>query len=862
MAALPKLVKPSRKKVYDCTTCKLDQNKIPVFGDVNTSEMLIVRNFPSLVELKYKSPFASQEGRFLKQSLTDAGISIENCVVTYSLLCNLPKLPFTLPIDQVKSCGLNLIALIEQMPNIKLIIAIGDYPQKFFLGKAQPKKTRGELFKKNNLNIFPIYDIEYVLNNKNEIEIFNNDLIKARKIVNNEIKSGQDIKFLLCRTIEDLEYAKQKLNESERYAFDIETIGGDYGLDAFSPHNKIMTIGFTTDKLESFCFPIDHPETNYDDGLMRDIQTTVVNSYLDEILHNDSKRIGHNARFDVRNLMKLLDLSFIDVYADTMLANSLLAQGDGSSNNLKRLAVELLGYTENYSVLKDGVENDKIPLNDLARYNCEDTHNTMLIYNILMEKLKQEELYDLFFSVVMPGNEVLTEIELTGSKIDVAQGNKLLKQYEDSKNLLLGNLYEPGRFRAIKKLGTELYPEKENEIQKWTYSEYINGQNSFIKSVKLLTEFEKMKATDFFNINSSNDIANFIYDELKLKCPKLTDTGKRSVDVDSLKKLENQSSFVVDLLAYRKYEKAIGTYITPLIQDHLKSDGKIHCNYNQAVTTTGRLSSSQCNLQNIPSRGDIGKDVKKMFIPSYPDWYILQADYSQVELRMAAILANETVMIDAYANDKDIHVITAATVLNKPIEDVTKEDRQKAKAVAFGFLYGGSAKGFVSYAKKSYGVDFTQEQAEKVRDKFFKLYSALPAWYNKIWKDCRKTGYVESLFGRKRKIEDINSKNSYDRGSAERRAINHPDQGSCADMLILALYNINKYFKNNNMKSRIINTVHDSIILECPPDELMKTAKVVKTIMENVPVPFEKLCPIKADLEYGRNWGELEPLKI
>ena len=856
MAALPKLVKTSRKKVYDCSTCKLDQNKIPVFGDIDTSEILIVRNFPSLVELKYKSPFASQEGRFLKQSLIDANIATENCVVTYSLLCNLPKLPFTLPIDQVKSCGINLIALIEQMPNLKLIIAIGDYPQKFFLGKAQPKKTRGELFKKNNLNIFPIYDIEYVLNNKNEIEIFNNDLIKARKIVNNEIKSGQDIKFLLCKTIEDLEYAKQKLNEAEYYSFDIETIGGDYGLDAFSPHNKIMTIGFTTDKLESFCIPVDHPET------IADYTKDMVVKYLDEILHNNSKRLGHNIKFDIKNTMQLLGLSNIDAYADTMLANSLLAQGDGSSNNLKRLAVELLGYTENYSVLKDGVENDKIPLNDLARYNCEDTHNTMLVYSILMEKLKQEELYDLFFSVVMPGNEVLTEIELTGSKIDVAQGVKLLKQYEDSKNQLLGNLYEPGRFRAIKKLGAELYPEKENEIQRWTYNEYINGQNSFIKSVKLLTEFEKMKAEDFFNINSSNDIANFIYDELKLKCPKLTDTGKRSVDVDSLKKLENQSSFVADLLAYRKYEKAIGTYITPLTQDHLKNDGKIHCNYNQAVTATGRSSSSTPNLQNVPSRGDMGKEIKKMFVPSHPDWYILQADYSQIELRIAAIIANETNMLQAYIEDKDIHKITPATIFNKRIEDITKKERQAGKSINFGLIYGMSAQGLVIYAKKGYDTDFTLEQAEEIRNKYFKLYSGLPGWYGKLLSGIRKTGYVKNLFGRKRKIENINSNNKYLKGSAERQGINAPVQSSASDMLMLALYNINKYFKINNMKSRIINTVHDSIILECPPDELMRTAKVVKTIMENGPVPFEKLCPIKVDLEYGRNWGELEPLKI
>ena len=273
-------------------------------------------------------------------------------------------------------------------------------------------------------------------------------------------------------------------------------------------------------------------------------------------------------------------------------------------------------------------------------------------------------------------------------------------------------------------------------------------------------------------------------------------------------------------------------------------------------------SSNNPNLQNIPSRREMGKDIKKLFVPSEVDWVLLQADYSQVELRMAAILANEPVMLDAYANDKDIHKITAATVLNKDIKDVTDDDRQKAKAVAFGFLYGGSAQGFVGYAKKSYGVDFTLGQADQVRSKFFKLYSALPKWYEKIWKDCRRNNYVKSLFGRKRIIDNINSKNSYLRGAAERQSINHPDQGSCADMLLLALYHINKYIKEKNIRARIINTVHDSIVLECHKDDLMRTAKIVKTIMENIPTPFEKLCPIKAELEYGPNWGELSKLKF
>lgn len=845
--------KTSRKKVYDCNLCGLDTNNYVNTGNLD-SEILIVRDFPATTEIQYKNYFATTEGRYLKQSLEKAEIDLSKCYFTYTLLCNLPKPPrANLPIDQIKSCGSNLINLIQTLPNLKLIVTCGEYGFKFFSNKSQLKKHRGEMFKKDKLNIFSVFDPKYILTNKQEEKTFINDLIKAHKIVNGEIKAGQDIKFLLCKTTEDLDYAKQKLNEAEYYAFDIETLGGEYGLDAFSPNNKIMTIGFTTDKLESFCIPIDHPE-----ALVNVFFTKIAaRKYLDEALHNNSKRVGHNARFDVRNLMKLLDLSSIDVYFDTMLASSILNQGNGNSNSLKRLAIEHLGYAENYSVLEEGVENDKISLGDLARYNCEDTHNTILLYRILNERLKEEELSDLFYDIVMPGNEVLTDIELNGSKIDTAYGNKLLVKYEENKKTLMYKLQHHVSFHSVIAYGKTLHPERKNEIDSITYE---NKEDSALyKSISLCYEMDNK--TNEVNINSNDSLATYIYDTLGLKCPKLTETGKRSTDVESLNRLSNHP-FVADLLLYKKYEKAIGTYITPLIQVHLKYDSKIHCNYNQAVTTTGRLSSNSPNLQNVPSRGEMGKDIKKLFVPSEVDWVLLQADYSQVELRMAAILANEPVMLDAYANDKDIHRITAATVLNKDIKDITDEDRQKAKAVAFGFLYGGSAQGFVGYAKKSYGVDFTLEQAEQVRNKFFRLYSALPKWYEKIWKDCRRNNYVKSLFGRKRIIDNINSKNSYLRGAAERQSINHPDQGSCADMLLLALYHINRYLKEKNIRAKIINTVHDSIILECHKDDLMRTAKIVKTIMENIPTPFEKLCPIKAELEYGPNWGELQKLKF
>lgn len=830
------------KKVFNCATCGLSQNKFKSEINPNT-EILFVRDFPSEFEIRSKNYFSTTDSKFLKLNILKAGIDLDKCGFTYSILCNIPKPPRNIPIDSIKSCGINLLSKISELKNLKLVVTCGEYGFKLFSNKSQLKKYRGELYKKDSLPIFSTYDPKYILSNKQEETTFINDLIKVKKIINNEISVGKDIDFLLCKTIDDLEYAKQKLNESEYYAFDIETIGGEFGLDPFSLNNKIMTIGFTTDKLESFCIPIDHPELKKETiknklssliglpvndntcNMIKDkliateddmlIHYIYIISFLRDVLFNNSKRVAHNARFDVKCISKLLDLPVINVYFDTMLASSVLNKGNGNSNSLKRLSVELLGYAESYSVIEDGIKNDKIKLYDLAKYNCEDTYNTVVIYKILLEKLEKEELSDLFFNIVMKGNEVLTDIELNGAKIDIAYGEKLLLKYEENKKALLD---------------------------------------------KLLS-YEEIKKIPEFNINSSDHLGKLLYDIFKLKCPKLTDTGKRSTDVESLNKL-NGHQFVADLLIYKKYEKCIGTYVTPLIQDHIKKDGKIHCNYNQAVTATGRLSSSLPNLQNVPARGELGKEIKKMFVASEQDWVILQADYSQIELRVAAICANEPTMLQAYIDDKDIHKITPASIFNKKVEDVTKEERQAGKSLNFGLIYGMSARGLVMYSKKGYGVDMSEEQAEQYRNRYFKLYSTLPKWYDKIKKEASSTGNVKNLFGRKRIIENINSPNKYLRGEAERKCYNSPVQSSASDMLILSLYNINKYLKEKSIRARIINTVHDSIVLECHKDDLIKTAKIVKTIMENIPTPFEKLCPIKAELEYGPNWGELKELKI
>lgn len=810
--------KKSSKKVYDCLTCGLSNTRIASTGNLAIAKILIVDNIPTESDIKYKRALSGRTGRLLTNSIVKAGIELTDCYLTSVMLCKLPDRADP-TLGQIKSCGVNLVKLIEGMPNLEMIITLGQWPLKFFLNKSGIKKTRGELFRKDGLNIFPMYEPTYILNNPLERVMFENDLVKVKSILDGK-STAKKIDFTMCESIEDVEKARDRLTISKLWAFDIESRGGQYGLDLYSPNNLITTIGFTTLEGENICIPVDHPETKIDNR-------HAVLTLLREIFSNDSRKIAHNIKFDVKGLINLINVPVNNMYSDTALMSSVLNQGDGSSNSLKRLSIELLGYPSDYGIIEKDVELTTVPLQEVARYNCEDTENTMEIFHILSKRLIENDLHDVFYEVVMKGCITIIDIELAGAKIDIKYGTGLVERYSKKRDDTLAE-------------AKELI--------------YVNEK----ASVRLAAFFDDKE----ININSNDQLAIILYDYLKLPVLKKTKSGKRSADAATLKSLKDKHPFVEKLLEYKLYEKVTTTYATPLLGKHLKPDNKIHCNYNQDITATFRLSSSAPNLQNIPSKGQVGKDIKKLFVPSYKNAYILQADYSQVELRVAAICANEPAMLEIYRNDGDIHRMTAAAALQKDPADITDEERQNAKAINFGFLYGMSAKGFVFYAKDGYGIDLSMSESEQYRNNYFEKYKGLVPWYARTIDYARKHGNVKTLFDRKRKIININAYNSYERGRAERQAINTRVQSSAADICLLAMYHINSFLKKKDMRSRIVNTVHDSIILEVPEDELKVTAKIVKTIMEKQKLPFETPIPIKADLEYGPSWGELGKLEI
>ena len=812
VAPLKKARKAAKKKEYNCDTCKLSGVKIPTIGTLETAEILIVAEPPSPAEFKFSKPLAGRAYRLMTNSLARTGFDLTKCYFTNVLLCQLPPRKDPTP-TQIKSCGVNLVDKIKQMPNLKMVITCGKWPLKFFLNKSNPRAVRGELFTKNDLNVFPIYDPYYILDNIHEREVMETDLARAKTIIDKGIKK-KEIHYRLAKTLDDLREFKEILVKAKKLSFDIESRGGEYGLDLYTDKNCITTIAFTNEKMENFCIPVDHPES----ALLK--HRDIVIETIRAIMAAPSKKIAHNLKFDAKGLKLLIDVDTVNPYFDTALANSVLSKGNGDSNKLKRLAIEHLGYVNDYGIIKDDAPLDEEPLLLVAEYNAEDTENTMLLYELFKPRLKEEDLHDYFTNLMMKGCEGLTDVEMNGIKIDLPYGEKLSEKYATICTDLEAEL------RA--------YP----EVQAMT-----------------------AEADELFNLESPKQLAVLLFDKFKLPVIKETKTG-RSTDVDTMKALEDKHPFIAQLQAYKKATKLVSTYLTNLTVKHLKDDGKIHCNFNQDVTRTGRLSANSPNLQNQPSKGQIGKDLKKIFISSFEGGSLIQADYSQIELRVAAIVANEKNMLKIYADDGDIHRSMAAFITGKSEADVTDAERTNAKPVNFGFLYGQSPKGFVVSAKRDYGVDFTLAEATRIRERYFKMYPALVPWYEHTWAFARKTSYVKTLFGRKRTIFNLHSTNNFLKQRAENQSINTEVQGSAGEMCILAIYHINKYLKGKGMRSMIVNTVHDSIILDCPKEEVMQTAKIVKTIMENVPTPFDKPIPMKADIEIGPSWGALKEVTM
>ena len=450
-------------------------------------------------------------------------------------------------------------------------------------------------------------------------------------------------------------------------------------------------------------------------------------------------------------------------------------------------------------------------------------------------------------------------INLSNNYLNVSVNKKFeeLKGYEVScltyklKNLLKSDLE---KFNQIK-----LYNEIEIPLLKTLAKMEIEGINLDVKFLKKLSERTTNELEDItkeiyelageeFNISSPKQLGEVLFDKIKItNKPKKTKTGQYSTSEEVLNELSSKSDLVKLVLKFRSISKLLNTYINSLPKQLDKYTNRIHTEYVQTVASTGRLSSINPNLQNIPIRTNRGREVRKAFIARNKDYFLMAADYSQIELRIIASLSNEENMINAFKKNEDIHASTASAVFNVPINQVSKEQRSNAKVVNFGIIYGVSAFGL------SNQTNLNRTESKELIEKYFEKYPKLKQYINNQISFARNNGYVETVLGRRRYLKDINSQNSVVRGAAERNAINAPVQGSAADIIKIAMINIQRKLSKGNYKSKMLLQIHDELVFDVFKPELNEMIELTKNEMEKA---FEINVPLTVDLNYGLNWLE------
>lgn len=578
---------------------------------------------------------------------------------------------------------------------------------------------------------------------------------------------------------------RAELSIAESFCFDTETTGLD-------PHTaEIVCMSFSFRKHEAFCVLL--PKK-------REEAQKILDDFREVFADEKILKIGQNLKYD----MLILGNYAIETKGklfDTMLAHYLIQPEQ--RHNLDYLCEIYLNYEKipTASLIgkkgKNQLNMRSVPKEKLRDYACEDADLTFRLKDALEPELDKFEMRELFETIEMPLVPVLVHMEQAGVKLDIEE---------------------------LKKYAVTLR-EQIIQVEKEIFE--LSGEEFNISSPKQLglILFEKMKI-------SSGDI-------------KRTKTKQYSTAEDVLSKLTDKHPIINKVLEFRSLKKLLSTYVEALPELVNPKTGKIHTSYNQAVTATGRLSSVNPNLQNIPIRDENGREIRRAFIPTDENYTFLSADYSQIELRIMAALSQDADMLKAFGEGKDIHTITAAKIYKVPETEVTPEMRRKAKTANFGIIYGISAFGL------SQRLNISRSEARQLIDGYFENFPGVKIFMDKQIELAGKNGYVQTIKGRKRYLNDINSANAVVRGMAERNAINAPIQGSAADIIKIAMINIYKQFENENLQTKMVLQVHDELDFDVYKTELNKVKQIVKTEMEHA---VELGVPLTVEMNNAGNW--------
>ena len=578
----------------------------------------------------------------------------------------------------------------------------------------------------------------------------------------------------------------RKLMEQTSVCFDTETTG----LKALEVELIGIAFSFEAGKGYYVSFPENQEETK---AILEEFRVFFTSEAIE--------KIGHNLKYDIKVLSNY-EMPVKGKLFDTMIAHYLI--NPDMRHNMDMLAETYLNY-QPVSIVdligkkgKNQLSMRVVPLADQTEYAVEDADITLQLKQLFTTELESGNVTKLFNDIELPLVSVLTAMEIEGININTD---------------------------FLKELSVALTDDI-NRLEKAIYKQ----------------------AGEEFNIASPKQLGIVLFEKMELvKKPKKTKTGQYKTGEDILSFLAKDHEIIRNIQEYRQYKKLQSTYVDALPNEINPKTGRIHTEYMQAVAATGRLSSNNPNLQNIPIRTERGREVRKAFIPRNENFVLLAADYSQIELRIIAALSEEENMISAFKNGEDIHASTAAKVFNVPLEEVTREQRSNAKTVNFGIVYGVSAFGL------SNQTDLSRSEAKELIDTYYETYPKLKAYMSAQVDFAREHGYVETVLNRRRYLKDINSRNAMVRSGAERNAVNAPIQGSAADIIKLAMINIHNRFEKENFKSKMLLQVHDELVFDAHKDELEIIRPIIKHEMENA---FKMSVPLDVEIDLGENWLE------
>lgn len=590
--------------------------------------------------------------------------------------------------------------------------------------------------------------------------------------------------YHLISSLEERTELIQLLMQQKTVCFDTQTTGIE-SLEA-----TLVGMSFSFRPREAFYVPF--PENRLE-------TLSVLDLFRPFFQHNSIEKVGHNLKYD----LQVLDNYSVEVngpFFDTMIAHYLIQPE--SNQNRDFLAEYYLSYkTISIETLigkkgkNQGNTRGLLP-SEMTDYACEDADITMQLKNILFPEIQKDHLKLLFYDVEMPLVRVLQKMEKEGIAIDVS---------------------------ALSDFSFRLQEEA------------------------VLLEYEiKQIADSDFNIDSPKQLGEILFDKMKIsEKGKKTKSGQYQTSEEALEQFKNDHPIINKILEYRQIRKLKGTYVDPLPLLRSSIDQRVHTHYMQTVTSTGRLSSNNPNLQNIPIRTEKGREIRKAFIARNSDYKIMSADYSQIELRIIAALSGDVSMVNAFIQGDDIHKATAAMVFKIPIDEVTSMQRSAAKAVNFGIIYGQSAFGL------SQSLGIPRSEAKEMITAYFSQFNTIKSYMDSMVNDARELGYVETIMKRRRYLPDINSANAIVRGYAERNAVNAPIQGSAADIIKCAMIAVDKAMSDQNLKSKMLLQVHDELVFDVHVSEIELMSSLVKHEMENA---ISMAVPMEIAFKFADNW--------